>query len=687
MGMINILPQSVAELIAAGEVVDRPASIVKELVENALDAGADRISVEIKNGGIGYIRVSDNGCGISADDIPVAFIRHATSKISEAADLDSIATLGFRGEALPSVAAVSRVKVTSRTEDEKLGSCFYIDGSGKTEQTECGCSVGTVIEVRDLFYNTPARMKFLKKDVTEGNAVASLLDRLALANPSVSFELIREGKRTLQTAGDGKLISAVRMICGAEVAAGMIPVNFQRSGITVSGVISKPSIARTTRSLQTFFINSRYVRSKTCAAAVEESYKNRMMTGRFPACILNLDIDCGQVDVNVHPAKLEVRFSDERLVYNTVYSACIEALVESEQKQPAVQKSKINYFSINDFDHSDRQLSITASKAAKPKYDNVHIGLLNNIRNTAASMTSIELHDDSKPLYNAETNSVKAKDVTVDDGLSLVRTNRRVLDIECDETVAERMTVPCQAAAANSPHTLKQITASENPQVDENIKSNIKEVHACKGSIDPTNIADAESIEAVVEPYRIIGELFDTYILIEQSDRFILIDKHAAHERYIYNNIKHLEKGEDRQILLVPQAVTLARDEYFALQEHLEALEMLGISAEDFGEQTILVREIPMLLDGFSLNELLGEVAQRILSKKNTVTPELLDELLYNISCRAAVMAGRKSSMPELQVLADMVLGDAAVRYCPHGRPVMTVMSRREVEKTFGRMG
>ncbi|MBQ4538514.1 MAG: DNA mismatch repair endonuclease MutL, partial [Oscillospiraceae bacterium] len=333
MSKINILPQSVAELIAAGEVVDRPSSIVKELVENAIDAGASRISIEIKNGGVSYIRVSDNGSGIAKEDLPLAFIRHATSKITERLDLDAISTLGFRGEALPSIAAVSRVKVTTRTADQAVGSCYIIDGSGQAEQTDCGCAVGTVIEVRDLFYNTPARMKFLKKDVTESNAVASLIDRLALANPSVAFDFLRDGKRALQTPGDGKLFSAVRIVCGAEVASGMIPVDYTGEGISVKGLISRPSVSRTTRSLQTFFINSRYVRSKTCAAAVEEAYKNRMMTGRFPACIIDLKIDCSLVDVNVHPAKLEVRFSDERSVYNTVYRACMQTLSESEQKQ------------------------------------------------------------------------------------------------------------------------------------------------------------------------------------------------------------------------------------------------------------------------------------------------------------------------------------------------------------------
>jgi len=678
MGKINVLPQSVAELIAAGEVIDRPSSIVKELVENAIDAGATRISVEIKNGGVSYIRVSDNGSGMSKEDVPLAFIRHATSKISQRIDLDSISTLGFRGEALPSVAAVSRVKVTTRTADQPMGSCFTIDGSGNSEQSDCGCAVGTVIEVQDLFYNTPARMKFLKKDITESNAVASLIDRLALANPSVAFELIRDGKRALQTPGDGKLYSAVRIICGAEVASGMIPVDYQGEGISVKGLISRPSVSRTTRSLQTFFINSRYVRSKTCAAAVEEAYKNRLMTGRFPACIIDLKIDCSLVDVNVHPAKLEVRFSDERSVYNTVYRACMNTLSESEQKQLSSSK-KINYFSLSDFDYSDRQTKLDKTVSSIKHSENTMAAMLGNLAHSSHNTPSLTMRDTTNGFNKTLEVGVKANNITGEKPtLPPSRTNKNALDIErADEGLKKTITsAPMQSE--------QKITA---PYTAENALKITTQNTALESVQEPVE-SPAESKEAKdIQPYRIIGELFNTYILIEQENSFILIDKHAAHERYIYNSIRHLEKESDCQILLSPQAVDLARDEYFALNENPQALESLGIVAEDFGEGTILVREVPMILEGFPLQQLLGEVARNVIDQKNNITPEFLDELMYSVSCRAAVMAGKRSSVPELKVLADVGLSQDGVRYCPHGRPVITSFSKREVEKMFGRIG
>ena len=682
MSKINILPQSVAELIAAGEVVDRPSSIVKELVENAIDAGASRISIEIKNGGVSYIRVSDNGSGIAKEDLPLAFIRHATSKITERLDLDAISTLGFRGEALPSIAAVSRVKVTTRTADQAVGSCYIIDGSGQAEQTDCGCAVGTVIEVRDLFYNTPARMKFLKKDVTESNAVASLIDRLALANPSVAFDFLRDGKRALQTPGDGKLFSAVRIVCGAEVASGMIPVDYTGEGISVKGLISRPSVSRTTRSLQTFFINSRYVRSKTCAAAVEEAYKNRMMTGRFPACIIDLKIDCSLVDVNVHPAKLEVRFSDERSVYNTVYRACMQTLSESEQKQITPVK-KINYFTLSDFDYSDRQISLDKA-ASQKQQSNTLTAMLGSMPASTYNASSLTMRDTTNTFNKTISKPVKSENIT--DGKHVLppsRTNKRMLDIERGDEILDEAPVVVEHIK------VQKDTTPIKADADLDIKTPaIEECPITESFEQPCmEIAAEDTKPAEPEPYRIIGELFDTYILIEQGSNFVLIDKHAAHERYIYNSIRHLEKESDNQILLSPQAISLARDEYFALNENPQALESLGIVAEDFGEGTILVREVPMILEGFPLQQLLGEVAANVMTHKNSVTPEFLDELMYSVSCRAAVMAGKKSSMPELKVLADMVLAPDGVRYCPHGRPVMTTFTKREVEKMFGRIG
>ncbi|MEA5134912.1 MAG: DNA mismatch repair endonuclease MutL [Candidatus Fimivivens sp.] len=690
MGKINVLPAAVAELIAAGEVVDRPASIIKELVENALDAGATRISVELKNGGITYLRVTDNGSGMTREDVPLAFIRHATSKISSERDLDSIGTLGFRGEALPSIAAVSRVKVITRTAENPVGCSYSTTANESPVLEEIGCAVGTSIEVRDVFYNTPARMKFLKKDATEGNAVASLMDRLALANPAVALELIRDGKRVLKTPGDGKLLSVLRVVGGAEVAAGMIPVSLKSEGVLVSGLISRPNVSRSTRSLQTFFINSRFVRSKTCAGAVEEAYKNRLMSGRYPACVLNLEIDFDMVDVNVHPAKLEVRFSNERAIYNAVYGACVDALAQHERGLSDFKSKKITPFSLSDFDYSGRQVSLhQANRMADslvptftPRVDStaptaktISIGYTKPISCAFETTDLLELHDDTQiPALHAERKtdypaSTSARNAMID----IEKTEPEKIQIAVN-TIVPPISQEYTAIWENSPVT-SQFAA----------KTMIAD------RVSPFELCSEQELEvqpdAQPQPYRIIGELFDTYILAEQAGQFIMIDKHAAHERYIYNSIKYLEKSADRQIFLTPQAVTLPRDEYFALSEHPEALQMLGIVAEDFGEGTLLVREIPMILDGVSAVELLGEVAKQLLAKKNSVTPQMLDELLYSVSCRAAVMAGKRSALPEMALIADMVLGKDQIRHCPHGRPVLITYTQREVEKLFGRIG
>ena len=353
MPKINLLGPEVSELIAAGEVVDRPASVIKELVENAIDAGATRVTVEIRRGGVTFLKVSDNGCGILREDVRNAFVRHATSKIKTADDLDSIFTLGFRGEALASIAAVSRIELITRTDGDISGTHYRAEGGRETLFADIGCPVGTSIAVEDLFYNTPARMKFLKKDLSEGNAVAGLIDRLALGNPSVAFTFLRDGVKKLQTPGDGNLLTAIRLILGTEVAAGMLPCGFSRDGIEVAGFLSKPSVSRASRSLQSFYINSRCIRSKTLVSALEEAYRNRLMGGRFPACVLNLSMDAANLDVNVHPAKLEVRFSDERRVFGAVYAACVSALDTENLPQPA-PKAKITPFSLQDFDYTEK---------------------------------------------------------------------------------------------------------------------------------------------------------------------------------------------------------------------------------------------------------------------------------------------------------------------------------------------
>ncbi|MEG2174580.1 MAG: DNA mismatch repair endonuclease MutL, partial [Oscillospiraceae bacterium] len=553
MATIHVLSPYVAELIAAGEVVDRPASIAKELVENALDAGARHIIIEIRQGGIALLRVTDDGCGIERGQIERAFVRHATSKVETASDLERIGTLGFRGEALPSIAAVSRLTLITRTAEEQAGSRYVLKG-GVGTMTDIGCPVGTSFEVRDVFYNTPARMKFLKKDVVEGNAVASLIDRLALANPSTDFEFLRDGQRRLKTPGDGSLLSAVRMVCGAAVAAQMMPVSLQREGVGVTGLISRPSVARPTRSLQVFFINSRYVRSRTCVNAVEEAYHNRLMGGRFPACVLNLSVDPTLVDVNVHPAKLEVRFSSEQTIYNAVYAACLAALSEGE-RQPEPTKT-LTPFSLADFDYSARQTELSAARPAAS-------GIV-----VEPSYTRWSLHDDTQAMdpvlrFGGELHSKPVRPLRFLTGCA---------DIEADE-----------------PTRCSIRTEEPRPLVG---CADIREKES------EGQISAAPKLESV--PFRVIGEAFRTYIIVEQGDALLLIDKHAAHERSIYNSLCHLrEAGKGAcQMLLEPVTITLPREEYAVLLEHPEALETIGIGAEDFGERTLLVREIPMILDG-----------------------------------------------------------------------------------------
>ena len=633
MGAIHVLSTRIAELIAAGEVIDRPASIVKELVENSLDARAGRISVEIKNGGVTYLRVTDDGSGIGKGDIPTAFIRHATSKIASENDLEAIDTLGFRGEALPSVAAVSHVKLTTRTADDLLGYCYEIDALTAGEVLETGCPVGTTIEVSDLFYNTPARMKFLKKDAAEGNAVASVIENLALANPGVSFEFIREGKRVLFTAGDGELLSVIRAIWGSEAASSMISADIRRDGIAVTGYISKPSLSRATRSNQAFFINTRFIRFKTCFAAVEEAYKNRLQTGRHPSCVLNLSINPALVDVNVHPAKTEVRFSSEREVFNSIYAACSAALEKDDELPVAADTKHITPFSISDFDHSVRQVKLPEAEPLRWQESSAPLVM----RDTTG--------DTVPPALLTRKSSFPAMDRTDYTGFSLKKTS---IDIEVDESFPR------------GPNIFDTSTKQPAPPVED---------------------APIERVS-----FRVLGEIFELYILIEHKNELLLIDKHAAHERYIYDRLRLLEIAGERQQLLTPQSVVLSREEYSALLDNTEALEKLGITVEDFGQCTLLVREIPMLLERVSITQILSEIAARLINSNYDITPPAIDKMLYSISCRAAVMGGKSSSPLELEALAEVILNEEKIRYCPHGRPAVVSMKKHEIERLFGRI-
>ena len=695
MGKIHVLDKQIAELIAAGEVVERPSSVIKELVENSLDAGANLITVEIQHGGITYIRVSDNGCGIAAEDVPLVFKRHATSKIRSEEDLNAIATLGFRGEAMASIAAVSRVEMLTRTADSEEGTMYVIHGGEEQEQYPVGCPVGTTLIARDLFYNTPARMKFLKKDVSEANSVAVVVEKAALSHPEVSFKFIRDGQVKLHTPGDGKLLSAIHAVLGREAAASMIPVNYEAFGMKVSGYTCKPVDSRSNRTMQNFFINGRFVRSKTMMAALEEAYRHSIMVGKFPSCVLDLQAPFGDTDVNVHPAKIEVRFANEKSVFDVIYYGVKSALsqydyslnLNKEEEKPAptvigkspdlnkkaplrvsaeeyrnlitkeqkAEKSAVQKEIPSVTDSPKKQYTENIhsyTKAQKSTLDQVLLNMNKTVSNSKVSArpsTALTLHDDGVP-YVSEPKITASNKKTP------------MTDLEQRASVWDEELPDCMnGVAAPEP---KQPKETEKPQV--------------------LRYADEEK-----DPYestRIIGELFGTYILLENKDQLILVDKHAAHERLLFEQLKKLDLTKDRQILLAPVLVHLSREDYAAVADRMDAFQQIGFEVENFEGGDLLVREVPLTLPDSDIRSIVEETAHKLLQNRNDLTPEIIDDLLHNIACRSAVKAHDKNSGMELQQIITMLRNNEDVKYCPHGRPIARLLSRREIEKMFGRI-
>ncbi|MBQ4118874.1 MAG: DNA mismatch repair endonuclease MutL [Clostridia bacterium] len=629
MPKINLLEKHVCELIAAGEVVERPASVIKELVENSIDAGASIITVEIKNGGISYMRITDNGCGISQTDVPLAFLRHATSKITDSEDLNSISTLGFRGEALAAVSSVAKMEMLTKTREEQSGTYYKIEGGIETENSPSGCPDGTTIIIKDLFYNTPARMKFLKKDVSEGNACASVLDRIALSHPEISFKFIRDGKLVLSTNGDGNLKNTVYSVLGKEFSNSLIEVEkSNNSGIAVSGLICKPFTCKSTRSGQYTFLNGRLVRSGTVVAAVEQAYKNSAMVGKFPAFILFLNVPFDTVDVNVHPAKTEVRFSDEKRIFDSVYASTKNALAKGDTR-PEV---KVPTNTFNPF-----------------------------VRNTTDE-------------YKQTVIPVQPK--TID--LTKTPPTRTVLTFESpkDDSLSksDNFVNVSNEALKTAEEILPKVPQMRNPVV---VSETVKP--------DPVVLPFAqEKPQDVLETVKFIGEAFATYIVAEFKESVFLIDKHAAHERILFNELKNTHKTEV-QALLTPFTVTLSREEYDALTDNIELLLECGFDVEDFGNSTVTVRAIPTTLVGFDLNLLMSEIAEGLL-KFGKVEIEARDHLFHTVACKAAIKAGSKNSIQEMQILAEKVLLNNDILYCPHGRPVAFEIKKRELEKMFGRI-
>lgn len=701
MAVIRVLDRHVAELIAAGEVVERPSSVIKELVENSIDAGAKAITVEVQRGGVTYLRIADDGCGIAREDVPTAFLRHATSKVRTEDDLAGIGTLGFRGEALASVAAVARVDMLTKTAEEELGTRYRIEGGDEVDCDDAGCPAGTTIIVRDLFYNTPARMKFLKKDVAEANAAADVVDRIALTHPEISFRFVRDGKETLHTPGDGRLYSAIYAVYGKEFASTLIPAEYSHDGIRMEGFISKPTAARANRNMQHFIVNGRFVRTKTAMAALSEGYKNSIMAGKFPACVLRFELPSDQVDVNVHPAKIEVRFVQEKPIFDTVYFGVKTALAQRDSRPvmdlprkksvppapPAAQP--IRLFEDRAKDSADRKpltggtSSVNAAALARKGTQqtarvfeppageiastigakkSLPAGAVSSIEDTAPSRALPPLpatdlsqsHWDGDASFADQTSSCYGRAVEVRYP-SAVTENERTEDDSALSEAAFAVPAPVQ----------------REPQ--------LQEAPSVQNTPPESEIAPEISL-------RLLGEAFATYAIVEAGQELLLIDKHAAHERILFDRLMDNRAQPQSQMLLEPAAVTLSKEEYSALLEHMETVLKAGFDISDFGSGTILVRAVPLEVQEGDVPLLMQEIAGKFMEHRQEVSLDHLEWIYHSVACRAAVKAGDASGVEELLALARRICADQSVMYCPHGRPVAIRLTKREVERQFGRI-
>lgn len=629
MPHIQQLPSHVADLIAAGEVVERPASAVKELVENSIDAGASAITVEIRNGGMSMIRVTDDGCGIAAQEAETAFLRHATSKIRTEFDLEAIGTLGFRGEALAAIAAVSRIDLMTRTADSPLGVALSLEGGTVIDREESGCPVGTTIVIRELFFNTPARLKFIKRDASEGAAVLAVMQRQALAHPEISMTLIREGKTDLRTPGDGQLKSAMYSVFGRDIALGFTPVKGSgEGGITVSGFASMPVCCRGTRAYQHFFVNGRYVKSPTMTAALEQAYANQRMVGKFPGCVLHVSTKLSSVDVNVHPTKTEVKFVSERQIFDAVYHGVLSSLTGQAQR-PTMNMEKPKPVD-----------TVTPNQTTLRLSD---------------SLRSASIGQDTAHPIHVTAAPVKAEMPAAIEQIAPLKVKPSVC------APAPVKTIPAPALPEEK-EALPQTSVQSKPQGEE----------AVPDRPEP-------------EPWRLAGEVLNTYIIVEQGEKILFIDKHAAHERMWFDKLKSRDWRPMSQMLMTPAVFTPAPEEGAVLLENLSLLAEFGFEAEDFGGGALIVRQVPHDIDPEQTEEALIELAGRILTTGGRVDPSAArDALLHTMACKAAIKGGQKNGEMELERVARAVMS-GEVKYCPHGRPVAIELTRATLEKQFKR--
>lgn len=664
MGKINVLDKHISELIAAGEVVERPSSVVKELIENSIDANATAIEIEIKNGGTSYIKISDNGQGILREDVPKAFLRHATSKVKNHDDLDSIKTLGFRGEALASIAAVSKVEMITKSENELAGTCYKIEGSDEVSIEDIGCPTGTTIIIKDLFYNTPARMKFLKKDASEASSVSAIVDRIALSHPDISFKFIKNSKEELNTPGDGNIKSCIYSVYGKSFSAGLIPVKYELNGVKVYGFTCDTNSARPNRSMQHFFINGRYVKSKTMMVALEQAYKGSIMVGKFPSCVLYLELSYEVIDVNVHPAKIEVRFINERPIFDAVYYGIKTSINKLDRPLEML---------LNDNNISNEKKIIN-----------------DNLNKEILKVSDPTVKNDYYTMKPIPTNNVNVEEPDVFiPKKNVAYSPLKPIELEKNQTIYKDNT----KEDVTSKKALHLDEAHSNPFFEENNKEQ-HNIILEEEKIDSFSIAEDESNKNTVtffsldnDKINVIGEVFSTYIVLEKNkDKLLLVDKHAAHERLIYEKLKKESRKSFSQYLLTPLTVTLEKKEYSAVISNLNLFSEAGFEIDDFGSGTVIVRSSPLYLEHDDISDAIIEMAGYILENKENISTKYVDWLYHNIACRAAIKSGDKSNKDELIALIKKLDENPELRHCPHGRPILINITKKEIEKQFGRM-
>lgn len=712
MAVIHVLDKHTAELIAAGEVVERPASVVKELLENSIDAGATQVTVSIESGGVKLIEISDNGTGIEAEYISTAFIRHATSKIETPDDLTNIHTLGFRGEALASIASVARVELTTRTEVDEFATVYRIEGGEEVSREPGARAVGTTIRVKDLFYNTPARMKFLKKDSSEGTFVSDTVTHVALSHPEVSVKFIREGKLQYVTPGDGQLRGAAYAVLGREFSRYLIELKNQEGVYRITGLVTPPKSCRASRSMQHFYINGRYVRNRTMMAGMEMAFKGTMMQGKFPGGILLLEMPADLVDVNVHPAKIEARFARENDVFDVVYHAVNLALA-----QPGTGE-RLFTFEADKKDEKAEKPKIDADIIKNDVKNNSFTGLSAIIRGQADPGVLPQQHWEpakpaAAPQQPAPSAAMQIPTAPSEPRWKGSAQNEDMLDpfvtLHSPKLETTKAPEPFRAAASETQldvepefgetklHSPQDHMAAWNP-AQEAPKEEPESAPCAETEPDAPEAAEQETVPAEPEqmnfdptadqpePLRYVGEVFRTYILAERGDELCLIDKHAAHERQLYEKLAANYGNVPSQMLLEPAAINLAAEEKQALLDNIPLLENAGLEIADFGGNTVVLRAVPADVEPQNAESLLVEIANKLLKGGHDALNEHTEWVLHSISCRAAIKAGDKSSPQELLALAEKILSGEVPPFCPHGRPCVLKLTRKELEKQFGRI-